>query len=159
MNNTESADDSTHVSRRRLLQTTAASGALLLSAGSATANGRGGQCIVREDIYYPEETFVIREVPDSECDNSTPDGSCRDSPLVFQCRGKGGPFPPGKGGGIPFPFWYFEYEGGPRAGDQLKLYTRDNSIKTDITYRWSRKEKDCPETPDYFQVGFVADGG
>lgn len=156
---TERTDDSVHLSRRRLLRTAGAGGVLLLAAGSATANGNGGQCIVHEDLYYPDETFVIRAVPDSECDNPTPDGSCRDDSLLFQCRGQGGPFPPGKDGGIPFPFWNFEYEGGPRAEERLKLYTRDNSIETDITYRWSRKEKDCPETPGYFQVGFVADNG
>jgi hypothetical protein len=151
------ATESITIPRRHLLKGTATVGALLVGAGSASANGKGGQGIVRKDQYFPNESFTILEVPDDECDSPTPDGSCRDNPLVFQCRGKGGPFPPGKGGGIPFPWWYFKYESGPLEGERLKLYTRDNSIKTGITYRWSRKSKNCPETPGYYQIGFVAD--
>ncbi len=151
-------EKSTSLSRRRVLQGAAATGALFVATGPASANGKGGQAIVREDQYYPDESFVIREVPEGECTNRTPDGSCRDDSLVFQCRGQGGPSSPGKGGGIPFPWWHFEYEGGPREGERLKLYTRDNSIEAGLTYRWSRKETDCPETPGYYQVGFVVDG-
>jgi hypothetical protein len=150
-------EKTTEISRRRVLQGAAATGALVVATGPASANGKGGQAIVREDQYYPDESFVIREVPDDKCTNRTPDGSCRDDSLVFQCRGQGGPFPAGKGGGIPFPYWDFEYESGPQAGERLKLYTRDNSIEAGLTYRWSRKEKDCPETEGYFQVGFVVD--
>lgn len=136
------------IPRRRLLQGTAAMGALLVGTGSASANGTGGQAIIHKDHYHSDETFEIHEVPDEDCEIKA-GGSCRDDSLVFQCRGKGG--------GIPFPWWYLEYEGGPSAGEQVRLYTRDNSIRTGITYRWSRKSKDCPETEDYFQVGFVAD--
>ncbi|WP_424006910.1 hypothetical protein [Haloferax denitrificans] len=143
------------VTRRRVLQASAGTGALLLASGTAAANGKGGQAIVREDEYYPDETFVILEV--ESCDNQTQYGSCRDDSLPFRCEGQGGRFPPGKGGALPFPWWNFKYESGPLEGELLRIYTRDNSIDTDSTYRWTRKEKDCPETPDYYQVGFARD--
>ena len=143
------------VSRRRFLQASAGAGALLVSAGTATANGKGGQAIVREDEFYPDESFVILEA--ETCDNPTPYGSCFDDPLLFRCNGQGGRFPPGKDGALPFPWWNFKYVSGPLEGELLRIYPRDNSIEAGLTYRWTRKEKDCPETPDYFQVGFAAD--
>lgn len=143
------------VSRRRFLQASAGTGALLVSAGTASANGKGGQAIVREDIYYPDESFVILEV--ESCEKPTGYGSCFEDPLLFRCNGQGGRFPPGKDGALPFPWWNFKYTSGPREGELFRLYTRDNSIEAGLTYRWTRKEKDCPETPDYFQVGFAVD--
>lgn len=156
-------DASNGLARRSVLQATVGAvgaGGLLLGAGSATANGKGGQGIVREDLFLSDETFEILEVPETECDDISPDGSCLDPEkrLPFRCNGKGGRFPPGKGGALPFPWWHFRYLTGVKAGERFRLYTRDNSIETGITYRWSRKRKDCPETPDYFQVGFVAGG-
>ncbi|WP_410765167.1 hypothetical protein [Haloferax sp. DFSO60] len=151
---TESSE-STGVPRRRFMQAAAGSGALLLGAGTASANGKGGQAIIPEDEYYPDESFVILEA--QECDNQTPYGSCRDESILFQCNGLGGPFPPGKGGSIPFPWWNIKYVSGPLEGELLRLYTRDNSIVPGLTYHWTRKEKDCPETPGVFQVGFTVD--
>ncbi|MFC7204098.1 hypothetical protein ACFQJC_11280 [Haloferax namakaokahaiae] len=148
-------EKSNGVPRRRFMQAAAGSGALLLGAGTVSANGKGGQAIIHEDEYYPDESFVILEA--QECDSPTPYGSCRDDPLFFQCYGQGGRFPPGKGGTLPFPWWNIKYVSGPLEGELLRLYTRDNSIEAGLTYRWTRKEKDCPETPDVFQVGFAPD--
>jgi hypothetical protein len=153
----ESGQDDTEatkrVPRRRFMQAAAGSGALLLGAGTASANGKGGQAIIREDKFFPDEEFVIIEA--QGCDNPTSYGSCREGSLPYQCEGLGGPFPPGKGGTIPFPWWTMKYTSGPEAGNEYKLYTRDNTIKTGLTYRWTRKGKTCSETDGVVQVGFA----
>lgn len=134
-------------SRRRLLQGATVVGAVAIGVGSASANGKGGQGVIAEDQFCPDCSFTIHEVPEERCSSLTADGSCRDEPLLFQCRGEGTR--------IPFPWWYLEYTSGPLAGTLVRFYTRDNSISTEATYRWTRQKKSCPNTPGYYQVGFA----
>lgn len=144
-------DASNGLARRSVLHATVGAvgaGGLLLGMGSAGANGKGGQAVVLQEDFDDDQRFVISEVADDECSGSLiGDGSCFDGSLFFQCHGEGRR--------IPFPYWHFQYVG---EGETRRLYTRDNSIETGITYRWSRKAKDCPETSNYFQVGFTAGG-
>lgn len=142
------------ISRREVLSSTAATGALLLGMDTAAAHGQGGQAVVYEGDFEEDQSFVIVEV--EGCEKKNPDGSCWDVPLVFQCHGQGGPSKPGKDGGIPFPFWHFYYvdDDGNQVGDLKKLYTRDNEVKTAVTYHWPGNEKECPN--GLIQTGFVA---
>lgn len=160
-----SPPDSLNLSRRKLLHGSAAVGALLVGAGSASANGKGGQAVVFEEDYKADGSFVIREV-EGCTEPANPDGSCQDEPLPFQCNGEGGPFPPGKGGTIVFPYWNFNYVDDPDDMDPRRIYTRDNSIRTGVRYRWTGKAKKCPDNrdspgvpEDLVQTGFAGDNG
>lgn len=160
-NDEKQPDGSVTLPRRRILQGTVVAGAFVVGMGSASASGQGGQAVVHETDYRPDASFVITEVADCKEGYSNPDGSCWDDPLYFQCDGKGGRVPPGKGGTIPFPYWHFNYldevdENGEPTREPRKLYTRDNEVKTGVTYRWPGQEKQCGE---YIQTGFAAGNG
>jgi hypothetical protein len=140
----------------------AASGALLAGAGVAGARGQGGQAVVREEDFEPDREFVISEVSDCPEEATNPDGSCWAPTLFYQCKGKGGRAPPGKGGTLPFPYWTFQYynDDGSLEETERKLYTRDNEVRTGVTYRWPGGSKECPQ-PDgqvLIQTGFSAGG-
>lgn len=159
---TTGSDDSIDLTRRAVLSATAGAGALVLGSVPAAASGKGGQAVVHEDDYRANEPFVISAVPD--CDRpANPDGSCWDSPpFTFQCNGEGGRYPPGKGGRIPFPYWHFNYPSDDDEQAPRKLYTRDNEVRTGVTYRWPGNEKRCPgENGDetLVQTGFTAGRG
>jgi hypothetical protein len=167
---TDRDSDSFGLSRRSILRGAAATGALLAGAGSASANGQGGQAVVHPDDHHPDEPFEITKVDSCPEPASNPDGSCWAPPLYFQCDGNGGPSGPGKDGSLPFPYWHFEYVNDElNSGAPYKLYTRDNKVRTDVTYRWRGGEKRCegegdrwPEAdrlPEYLvQTGFSAGG-
>lgn len=149
-------------SRRKVLRGVAASGALLAGAGVAGARGQGGQAVVREEDFEPDREFVISEVSDCPEEATNPDGSCWAPTLFYQCKGKGGRAPPGKGGTLPFPYWTFQYynDDGSLEETERKLYTRDNEVRTGVTYRWPGGSKECPQ-PDgqvLIQTGFSAGG-
>lgn len=144
------------LSRRNVLHGTAVAGALVLGTGTGAANGQGGQAVVYESDFEPDRQFVITEVDDCREGQRNPDGSCWDDPLFFQCDGKGGPSEPGKGGTIPFPYWHFQYvdEDGNLEEEKRQLYTRDNEVRTGVTYRWPGQAKRCPN--DLVQTGFTS---
>lgn len=136
---TDDVEENTGVpdpSRRTILRGAAATGALLLGAGTATGNGRGGQAVVETADFEPDEPFTIVDGPFEKPDDR----------IGFQCNGQGRE--------ISFPYWEFTYEG-DSSSETRKLYTRDNQIATDVTYRWTGQTKDCGE---YVQTGFSAGG-
>jgi hypothetical protein len=150
-------------SRRSVLRGVATSGALLAGAGAVSAKGQGGQAVVLAEDYDPERAFVISEVADCPADATNPDGSCWDPTLFYQCKGKGGRAPPGKGGTLPFPYWTFQYyeDDGSLEETERKLYTRDNEVRTGVTYRWPGSSKECPQPNGdlLIQTGFTAGNG
>lgn len=151
-------------SRRTVLRSVAVSGALLGTAGAVSASGQGGQAVVRAEDYEPDRSFVVTTVGDCPEEATNPDGSCWAPALYYQCDGKGGPAPPGKGGTIPFPYWYFQYDDdddGTLEETKRKLYTRDNEVLTDVTYRWPGSAKECPQPSGevLIQTGFTAGNG
>ncbi|WP_396611885.1 hypothetical protein ACH9L7_00945 [Haloferax sp. S1W] len=125
------ADDVTaSFSRRTLLRSGAATGALLLGAGTVSANGQGGAAIVRKEDYKTKP-FVITEVTDP-----------------FE-REK---VPCGGGDLVSLVGWHFSYE----DEDEVRtLYTRDNKVKTGVTYTWPGNDKSCG---DFIQTGYSAGG-
>jgi hypothetical protein len=155
-------DGSVRLSRRRILSGAAASGAMLAGMGGVSARGQGGQCVVSEEDYEPDRSFVITEVSDCPDEASNPDGSCWAPTLFYQCEGEGGRFPPGKGGTLPFPYWTFQYyrADGSLEDTERKLYTRDNRVRTGVTYRWPGDAKECPQDSGevLVQTGFSAGG-
>lgn len=164
-------DDGIDHPRRRILRGAVGAGALLLGTGTASASGRGGQAVVCREDFEPDRPFVVTEVSDCPEGARNPDGSCWEPPLLFQCNGKGGRVPPGKGGRMPFPYWHFQYvnENGTLEERKRKLYTRDNEVRTGVTYRWPGRAKKCGN-PDHWpeagqecsgliQTGFVAGEG
>lgn len=155
-------DDTIDRSRRAILRATVGAGALLLGSGVASADGQGGQAVVCDEDFRPDGSFVITEVSGCPPEARNPDGSCWAPPLYFQCNGNGGRVPPGKDGKIPFPYWHFNYVDDPDDADPRKLYSRDNEVRTGVTYRWPGNEKRCPGTNDcasLVQTGFTAGGG
>jgi hypothetical protein len=165
-NSTDEAERTTTsagISRRRVLGVAATSSALLAGMGSVSARGQGGQGVVREEDYRPDRSFVITEVDDCPEEASNPDGSCWAPTLFYQCDGKGGRAPPGKGGTLPFPYWTFQYydEDGNLEETERKLYTRDNEVRTGVTYRWPGQAKECPQDSGevLIQTGFSAGNG
>jgi hypothetical protein len=149
-------------SRRKVLSSVAASGALLGGMGAVRARGQGGQAVVLDEDYDPDREFVISEVSDCPEEATNPDGSCWEPTLFYQCEGKGGRAPPGKGGTLPFPYWTFQYytDDGSLEETERKLYTRDNEVRTGVTYRWPGSAKECPQPNGdlLIQTGFTAGG-
>jgi hypothetical protein len=162
-NEEERTANSPVLSRRTVLNSVAVSGALLGGMGVASGKGQGGQGVVHEDDFRPDGSFVITEVSDCPEEATNPDGSCWAPTLYFQCNGEGGRAPPGKGGTLPFPYWTFQYynDDGTLEDTKRKLYTRDNKVRTGVTYHWPGQAKECPqESGDVLvQTGFSAGGG
>lgn len=129
------ADNPGDVSRRTVLHGAVGTTALALGVGGVAANGKGGQAFVLVEEFEADGRFEILDGPFTDPDE-------REN---FQC-GKQGP-------GISFPYWTFTYEGDDE-GEPNKLYTRDNTIDTDVTYRWTN-DKPCDD--EYRQVGFAVD--
>ncbi len=119
--------------RRAVLHGAAGTAVLALGAGGVAANGNGGQAFVA-DGDFEDRTFEIKE------GGPFADPEDRET---FAC-GSQGP-------GISFPYWEFTYEG---EDEVRKLYTRDNTIATDVTYRWTN-DKTCDD--EYRQAGFAVD--
>jgi hypothetical protein len=151
------------LSRRKVLNSVAVSGALLGGMGVASASGQGGQAVVSEEDFKPDRSFVITEVSDCPEEATNPDGSCWAPTLYYQCKGEGGRAPPGKGGTLPFPYWTFQYynDDGTLEDTERKLYTRDNEVRTGVTYHWPGRAKECPQESGevLVQTGFSAGNG
>lgn len=124
---------SIELSRRKVLCGTVGAGALVLGMGTVSADGRGGQAIVATEDFR-SKPFVIERI-------TGPDEPDRKG---YQCR------EPGRE--ISLVGWKFGYED---DDTDRTLYTRDNQIKTDVTYRWAGRNKDCDETDGYVQIGYV----
>lgn len=135
---TQSSDDENgndtqrDLTRRAVLHGAAGTTVLALAAGGVAANGKGGQAFVHVDDFDADGTFEIEEGP-----FEAPEDRRR-----FSC-GNQGP-------GLSFPYWEFTYEGEDTV---RRIYTRDNTIDTDATYRWTN-DKECSE--DYRQAGFTS---
>lgn len=123
------------VTRRTVLNGAIGTGALALGTGVVAANGKGGQGFVDADaVEESEGTFEFKS-------EEVQDG--RDDYKGFDCNGKAG---------LPFPYWEIRVDG--YDDNPVNLYTRDNSIDTDETYRWTNDKK-CND--DFKQVGFAKD--
>lgn len=136
MSGDESGTDGS-VTRRTVLTGAVGATALALGAGGVTANGKGGQSFVLVEDFDEDGTFEIVDGPfEAPSDRE-----------IFRCGSEGR--------GLSFPYWEFEYEG---EDETRRLFTRDNSIDTSVTYRWNPKDKTCSEeSGEYKQVGFVVD--
>lgn len=135
------------VSRRTILNGAVGTGALALGVGGVAANGKGGQAFVLAADFKDGEdvTFTITDGPSDEFEDVDEDQRRK----TFDC-GRNGP-------GLPFPYWRIKYddENYDEVPDKElpKLYTRDNRIKTGISYRWTNV-KPCGDNK---QVGFAKD--
>lgn len=123
-----SVNATTDLSRRRLLRGAAAgAGVLVAGTGVAAADGQGGQAVVPTPDFKPEPFVIQQRVDDI---------------VRFQCNGQGKR--------ILLVGWEFVYQG----EDQIRtLYTRDNEVKTGVTYEFPGRPKECGEL---VQTGFVA---
>jgi hypothetical protein len=122
-------DTQRDLTRRAVLHGAAGTTVLALAAGGVAANGKGGQAFVDADAVAEAETF--------EFESTEPQF---DEVKEFSCNGNAE---------LPFPYWNIDVD-----GSEYKLYTRDNSIDTDVTYRWTN-DKGCND--EYRQVGFAVD--
>jgi hypothetical protein len=116
------------LSRRGLLRGAAVgAGTLVAGTGGAAADGQGGQAVVPTGDFKPEPFVIRRRIDDI---------------VRFQCNGQGKR--------ILLVGWEFVYEG----EDQVRtLYTRDNQVKTGVTYEFPGAPKECGEL---VQTGYVA---
>lgn len=131
------ADSATDVTRRAVLNGAAGTGALALGVGGVAASGKGGQSFVLVEDFDEDGTFEILDGPFEAPEDRE----------LFRCGNNGR--------GLSFPYWEFRYEG---EDEVRRIYTRDNSIDTSVTYRWNPKDKTCEEASgEYKQVGFVVD--
>jgi len=124
------ADSTSDVTRRAVLNGAVGTGALALGAGVVAANGKGGQAFVDANAVEEGETFTF-----------VSEEAQFDDVKKFSCNGKAE---------LPFPYWRIDVDG----FGETRLYTRDNSIDTDETYRWTNDKK-CND--DFDQVGFARD--
>lgn len=104
------------LSRRTILHGAAATGALLLGAGTAAGNGQGGQAVVKENDFEAEKQFTIDKGP-FEKENDRID---------FQCNGQGEKirFPTGSS-----PTWTTETRRPRRGRTETRRPRRKNSTR------------------------------
>lgn len=106
----------------------ASTGLVFVSAFGSTAAepGRGGQAIVAEGSFRPDTEFEILEFTAHR--------------QGFQCKGDNRP--------VTLVSWRFQY-----VDDETdrQMFTRDNNIDTEVTYRWQQTTS-CGE---FQQASFV----